>query len=169
MCSIQILYFFGENFLGRAKCYSMPWDQHTVAGYVAEMSYSIISGTVYLLCVALYILFFISLCGYHRALYEMYDDWLSRWCYSDQNANLQQHLSQTIRFHVLIKEYEIIQRYWQFSRSQKYSNRNPKQNSSFFAKCSEAFSPLILIQLTESAIMLSVSIFRLDMVRLVGH
>lgn len=87
--------------------FSLPWDQSTVAGYVKEILYSVVTGGDYILCAGVFIFFFISLCRYHCAFYEMYHDLLYRWDYKDGNANHQQHLAQIIHFHVLIKEYAL--------------------------------------------------------------
>lgn len=81
---------------------SLPWNQHTMVGYSAEIGFDIITGEDYLLCGAVFMLLFLSMCEYHSAFYEIYGH--SLLMYRNANANHKQNLFQTIRCHVLAKE-----------------------------------------------------------------
>lgn len=51
--------------------HSLPWDQTTFAGYLAEMCLSIPFAAWYYLLKGVSILFFISLCYHHEAFYKI--------------------------------------------------------------------------------------------------
>lgn len=84
---------------------SVPWNEHTLVGYIAELSYHVASGVMYLLSETVFMLLFISLCLHHRAFYKMF-------CHSlnEINEHLndtkigEQHLVRLIRFYVTVKE-----------------------------------------------------------------
>lgn len=101
LCNINVYFLTLVN----VTFNSLPWNQHTLTGYFAELFYSVVASFIFILVMAVLLLLFISVCGYHCAFYDMYHELLDRWDYSDQNANHQEHLANVIRFHVLIKEY----------------------------------------------------------------
>lgn len=87
--------------------YSLPWNQTTPLGYLAEICFQMLCGEAYLTFNGSVILLFISMCLYHQAFYKMFQ-------YSMRKMNQppdegQQDtkgvLCNFIRFHISVKEW----------------------------------------------------------------
>lgn len=52
--------------------FSLPWDQHTLIGYIGEVVFTIIFGGAFFICNGAYLIFFISICWHLKALSKMF-------------------------------------------------------------------------------------------------
>lgn len=77
----------------------LPWDQTTPWGYFGETLYHLFVGEMYLLTNGAFLLLFISLCLHHRAFYQMFDNFVRKMDYPDENRNDTRHVWKLIKFH----------------------------------------------------------------------
>lgn len=85
--------------------FRLPWDVQTPLGYIAEILFSIGVCEVYLAFNGTILLFFVSICWYHRAFYHMFQQSLEEFneCAKDQYHK--KLLCKLISFHNSIKGY----------------------------------------------------------------
>lgn len=84
--------------------YSLPWDQTTVTGYLAEEAFCIIGSEFYFLFDALPLLFFVFLCWHNQVFLKMFEEILRKLDHPRENHNNKQILCDLIRFHITVKE-----------------------------------------------------------------
>lgn len=84
--------------------FRLPWDQQTLSGYIGEMAYCLTKGLAYAFSNAALLLFFISMCLYHQALYKRFEQLVHQMdaIKEDPNARVQL-IYESIRFQNTIK------------------------------------------------------------------
>lgn len=87
-------------------CSSWPWNQQTIANWIAEMLISIASGCAYLIITGAFLTFFIAICQYHKAFQEYFQALIVQCDTVNQSdpATLHQLLCKAVRFHTTTKE-----------------------------------------------------------------
>lgn len=85
---------------------SLPWNQKTMWGYIAEILYVMLNCQTYMLATGILLIFFIESCYHHHAFYKMFSQMISTFNLSPhRNYNDdKQHLYDLVRFHVTIRE-----------------------------------------------------------------
>lgn len=95
-CNKQICMFYQ---------FRLPWDQQTTSGYIGEMGYCLIKGSVYAFANAALLLFFISLCLYHQAFYRRFEQLVHQIDDVKENPSARiPYIYESIRFQNTIKE-----------------------------------------------------------------
>lgn len=84
--------------------YSLPWNQKTFAGYVAEICLSVVLVMFYMFFNGFYFLFFISICLNHQAFYQMFQHYLQDFNQSDGETIDKKLLCKLIRFQTTAQE-----------------------------------------------------------------
>lgn len=92
-----------EHF-GVFKKNSLPFDQHTVIGYLFDMSLEIAFTFVYAYINGTFLVLFISICLHHRAFHIIVKESIQKWD-ENKNRNGEQFLRKLARFHASAKEY----------------------------------------------------------------
>lgn len=83
---------------------SFPWNQTTIIGYFAELSFGVLSAESYLIAIGSLVLLFISLCQHFHGFSQMYQLLLDEFnCPTDERIT-QQRLCKLIKSHVSVKE-----------------------------------------------------------------
>lgn len=86
---------------------SLPWDQTTYAGYLAEDFLICMFALTFCIGTGIALLLFISICIHQLAFYEMFkhsiENW-NNWNQSEQNRNGKPFISDLIYFHADVKE-----------------------------------------------------------------
>ena len=82
---------------------SLFWNENTPSGYAATILSHIAFGETYLFSNGTLLLLYISICWYHRAFYERFDDSI-RELDPQQPENAKKILCELIDFHNSIKE-----------------------------------------------------------------
>lgn len=80
----------------------MPWSQHTISGYIYEIIFDIVGGNVYLISGS-FILFFVSVCQYQEAFYQMFQHSLRTLDPRNKSQDMKETLCHLIRFHVTVR------------------------------------------------------------------
>lgn len=78
---------------------SLPWNQRALFGWITEVFFSAIALASYLLVNVAFLTLFGSLCEYHRAFYQMFQDQMNRMDELHQNNDIKQQLHQSILHH----------------------------------------------------------------------
>lgn len=94
--------------------FSLPWNQQTFSGWIYELFFSLILCTCYCLINGAILSFFMGLCEFHMAfrnhfntLIQNMDEIDSKFVDSaSKNRQMKLLLSEAIKFHVSVKEYE---------------------------------------------------------------
>lgn len=82
-----------------------PWNQATLAGYLAEDFYIIFVAVVFGFVAGMILLLFISICIYHLAFYKMFEHSINKWNQNiNEHQNDEQFIFDLIRFHIEVKE-----------------------------------------------------------------
>lgn len=82
----------------------MPWNQSTIFGYFAELSFGILTAEAYLIAIGSLLLLFISLCQHFQGFSQMYQLLLDEFeCPTDMQIT-NQRLCKLIKSHVTVKE-----------------------------------------------------------------
>lgn len=140
----------------------MPWDQHTLNGYIYEIGFVITVGAAYLLTNGALLLFFISMCWHHQAFSKIVRHFLCKSDHSNGKRNDKEFLCEIIRFHVSIKEYVLF--FIPTVVSIRICFLNECFLFSFFLASAGVYSPLIACQLMSSTIFMACVILHLDLV-----
>lgn len=83
---------------------SVPWDETTLLGYIAEENFVCYCGTTFMVASGVTLLLFISICFHLRAFYEMFDFSIYEWNHLDMHENDEEFILKLVRFHVLVKK-----------------------------------------------------------------
>lgn len=83
---------------------SVPWNQQTLAGYIAEASFITFSCETYLGAVGAPLLLFISFCLFHDVFYKMFRHFINELNHSDAERNNRELLRKIVKFHNSAKE-----------------------------------------------------------------
>lgn len=88
---------------------SLPWNDHHLAGYIANIIFGVCFSVAYLMMSLPFLLFFISICEYHHAFYEMFQLQIDRVRKVAQSKpyrsyDVKKSLADSISFHISAKE-----------------------------------------------------------------
>lgn len=82
----------------------LPWNQNTILGYFAELTFGILSAEAYLIAIGSLLLLFISLCQHFQGFYQMYQHLLNEFvCPTDMQIT-RERLCKLIKSHISVKE-----------------------------------------------------------------
>lgn len=90
--------------------HSLPWNQKTLIGWTLEMMFTAFGVSSYFLIYSTFLSFFIAICGFHRAFYEVFQATVEHINYNhhvnslDKIIFLKLKLCEAIRFHVMAKK-----------------------------------------------------------------
>lgn len=94
--------------------FRLPWDQHTIRGWIGETVFSVISSSLYLFTNVVFLTFFIGICEFHRAFLHYFNELVMKIedaIDNDYNLNsksqsdIRTMLCDTINFHIAIKRF----------------------------------------------------------------
>lgn len=83
---------------------SLPWNQGTIRGYLAENGFDIFYAGLYLISNGSILLLFVSICSHHQAFYEMLRYSTLRLDNPGTNQTADERLNYLIRFQISVKE-----------------------------------------------------------------
>lgn len=83
--------------------FRLPWNQHTVRGWIYETVFSVISSSLYLFTNVVFLTFFIGICEFHRGFLNYFDVLVTRIKNGSDNQNIKTLLCDTITYHIAIK------------------------------------------------------------------
>lgn len=88
--------------------YSWPWSQHSLLGWIAEIILSMIVSIFYLSTVPTVLTFFISICEYHWAFYEIFQTHITDMnCIIEKKSfridDVNRSICKLISFHIDVK------------------------------------------------------------------
>lgn len=86
-----------------SSLFSLPWDQETFLGYVAEIICIVVTDEGYLLTSGAVLLLYISMCLHLRAFYEMFQHLLRERERPNRVENSEEFICDVIRFHNSVK------------------------------------------------------------------
>lgn len=92
------------------SCFRLPWDQFTTIGWIFEQIYCDITLVPYLLVILLFLTFFVSICEYHRAFYELFQSQIDEVNFEVLGNSYQTYyyvkksLRKSIFFHISVKK-----------------------------------------------------------------
>lgn len=84
--------------------YRFPWDQNTICGYFAELTFGILSAEAYLIAIGSLLLLFVSLCQQFHGFQQMYKHSLNRFNTPTEMEITKQRLHRLIESHISLKE-----------------------------------------------------------------
>lgn len=95
-----------------SSIFRLPWNQHTVRGWIGETVFSVISSSLYLFTNVVFLTFFIGICEFHRAFLEYFnalmievDNPNGNECPNSHGCDIKTMLCNIINFHVAIKRF----------------------------------------------------------------
>lgn len=87
--------------------FRLPWNQHTVRGWIGETVFSVISSSLYLFTNVVFLTFFIGICEFHRAFLQYFVGLTMKIENSVGNdgRDMKTKLCDIINFHIAIKRF----------------------------------------------------------------
>lgn len=90
----------------------LPWDQRSLSGWIYETVFSVISSSLYLHINVVFLTFFIAICEFNQSFSEYFDALLKEIPKMESRKQLKKLLCDIIQYHVSIKRYKKIQKFY---------------------------------------------------------
>lgn len=85
--------------------FRLPWNQHTLIGWMVETIFYLNSASTFLFVNAVFLTFFITICEYHSAFYELFRSEIERMNgMIELDQNVKRIICDSIKLHAAAKK-----------------------------------------------------------------
>lgn len=151
----------------RRSAFRLPWNQHTIRGWIGETVFSVISSSLYLFTNVVFLTFFIGICEFHRAFLHYFNVLVITVdnTKDTSDSDIETMLCNIIEFHVAIKRF-VWNCWFSLFEWRRCAHMSEKAFSicRYFRKTAHVFSLILLTQLVFVVLHMTCSVFQMDMV-----